>query len=402
MRRMPILLLALVACQRDAAPNLELPQPEPLELGAPPGAAQPHLSASADYAYLSWTEPADSGHALRFAAWDGSAWSAPRTIAAGRHWFVNWADFPSIEPVGGSVLIAHWLQRSGPGTYSYDVMMTQSADDGASWSEPFRPHDDGTLTEHGFVSIFPLGAGAGAVWLDGRQFADAHGHSAGNEMTLRFAAIAGDGALSQEMELDRRACDCCQTAAAVTSRGPVVAWRDRSPDEVRDIVVSRLVDGAWTEPRVLHADNWVIPGCPVNGPQADAAGDNVAIAWFAAPADSPRVQVAFSADAGETFGAPVRVDDGNAIGRVDVLLLDDRRALVVWLESAGAGAEVRGRLVSADGRLGAARVFAAVTAGRASGFPRMARLRDQIVLAWNEAGEAGQPAHIRAARLTLR
>jgi hypothetical protein len=33
------------------------------------------------------------------------------------------------------------------------------------------------------------------------------------------------------------------------------------------------------------------------------------------------VQIAFSTDAGATFGKPVRVDDGQPIGRVDVLRL---------------------------------------------------------------------------------
>ena len=400
MRRLSLLFLAVAACETDSR-SFALPEPLPLDIPAGAGAAQPHLAASDAEIFLSWTEPlpADSGHALRYATWNGDGWSEPHTVASGRNWFVNWADFPSVVPVGANAVLAHWLQRSGPGTYAYDVMMKRSSDGGVTWSQPFRPHTDSTQTEHGFVSIFPHGAGAGAVWLDGRQFSDASGHSARNEMTVRFAAIGDNGALSQESALDLRACDCCQTAAALTSRGPLVAYRDRSPDEIRDIAITRHIDGAWTEPRILHADNWEIPGCPVNGPQADAEGDNVVIAWFAAPVDSARVQVAFSADAGATFTEPVRVDEGNPVGRVDVLLLDDARALVIWLERAGEAAEVRGRMVSRDGSIGDSRVFAAVTAQRASGFPRMARLGDRVVIAWNEPG---QPGAVRAATLELR
>jgi hypothetical protein len=393
--RYAIALLALIACQSESA-TLDLPAPQPLDVPAGAGAAQPHLAASDELLYLSWTEPADSGHALRFTTWNGAAWSPAVTVVAGQHWFVNWADFPSLVPAGPNTLLAHWLQRSGPGTYAYDVMMKRSSDRGVTWSEPFRPHTDGTATEHGFVSLFRFEDEAGAIWLDGRQFADSPAGPATKEMTVRFAAITAQGA-GAEAALDLRACDCCQTTATLTSAGPLIAYRDRSPDEIRDIAVTRLVDGQWTEPRVVHADNWKIAGCPVNGPQADADGADVVLAWFAAANDSPRVQVAFSSDAGATFAAPVRVDGGDPVGRVDVLLLEEH-ALVVWLERAGDAAEVRARLVSRAGRLGEPRVVAAVQSSRASGFPRMARLGNDVILAWNEPGD---PPRIRAARFTL-
>jgi hypothetical protein len=396
MRRFAAGLLALVACQTDTKSQV-VGEPEPLSIPAAAGAAQPHLAASERALYLSWTEPADSGHALRYSVWNGNEWSPAATVTSGRDWFVNWADFPSLVPVGGTGLVAHWLQRSGPGTYAYDVMMRRSDDGGVTWSQPFRPHTDGTATEHGFVSIFEFQDGAGAVWLDGRQYADVPGRPATKEMTVRFAAL-GSGGAGADLELDARACDCCQTDAALTSRGPLVVYRDRSPEEIRDIAVTRLVDGAWTQPRLVHADNWKIEGCPVNGPQVGAQGENVVVAWFTAANDSPRVHVAFSGDAGATFGAPVRVDGGDPVGRVDVLLLDEERALVVWLERTAGAAEVRGRLVTRDGAQSEPKVIAAVKASRAGGFPRMARLGDDVILAWNEPGE---PGRIRAVRLPV-
>src|SRR5688572_16838995 len=309
MRRFAAGLLALIACQTDTN-SLVLAEPEPLTIPAADGAAQPHLAASDRALYLSWTEPADSGHALRYSTWNGNAWSPAATVVSGRDWFVNWADFPSLVPVGANALVAHWLQRSGSGSYAYDVMMRRSGDDGATWSEPFRPHTDGTATEHGFVSIFEFQDQAGAIWLDGRQFADTPGRAATKEMTVRFAAIGAGGA-GAETQLDARACDCCQTDAAVTSRGPLVVYRDRSPEEIRDIYVTRLVDGKWTEGVPVHGDGWHIDACPVNGPAAAASGDRVAVAWFTGAADTARVKVAFSGDSGETFSVPQQVDDGN-------------------------------------------------------------------------------------------
>jgi hypothetical protein len=391
----PVLLL-VAGCGRAGDDLPAVPAPRAVEVPARPGAAQPHVAAWGDAIAASWIEPAASGHALRFARWDGATWSAPRTIVAGEDWFVNWADFPAIVALSDTWLAAHWLQRSGPGTYAYDVMFTQSTDGGEVWSPGVRPHRDGTSTEHGFVSLFPHDEGVGIVWLDGRMFEDGGHGQPTSEMMVRFTSVRQDGQFADEVLLDGRACDCCQTAVALAATGPVVFYRDRSPDEVRDIAVTRLVDDAWTPPVRVHADDWVIGGCPVNGPAADASGDDVVVAWFTAANEAPAVHVAFSGDGAASFDAPVRVDDGNAAGRVDVLLLPSGRAFVVWLENVGEGGELRGRLIGADGRRGPARALAATTAQRASGFPRMARRGDEVVLVWTEPGD---PSRVRAAVL---
>ena len=99
------------------------------------------------------------------------------------------------------------------------------------------------------------GQGLGLAWLDGRQMNEgAHqGMSAGN-MSLRGALFAPDGTQASEVAIDDRVCECCPSAAAVTADGPIVAYRDRTADEVRDIYVSRLARRgnelifAWTEP----------------------------------------------------------------------------------------------------------------------------------------------------------
>jgi hypothetical protein len=384
--------LATTSCQSDS--GLEIPAATPIEVPARAGAALPHVADGHDNAILSWVEPADTGHVLRFARWDGSEWAEPQTVARGTDWFVNWADFPSVVALNEAEMAAHWLQRSGAGTYAYDVMVSRSHDGGATWSPAVRPHSDGTATEHGFVSLFPVDGDLGLVWLDGRNFADRDGAAASNEMTVRFAVMSDD--VAGEHVLDERACDCCQTAVALTSSGPFVAYRDRSPDEIRDISVTRLVDGRWTEPRTLHADNWQIDACPVNGPQADALGDVAAVAWFTAANDSPRVRVAFSDDAGATFDAPLRVDGGNPVGRADVLLLDAGRALVIWLERSAEGGAVMARIVARDGRMGEPASLAQTLTERPSGFPRMGRSGDDVLIAWTEPGDS---SHVRAAAL---
>lgn len=363
------------------------------ELSSPAGqgSGQPNLTASSDgRVYLSWIERhADGKVSLRFSTLEKGAWTTPAVIAEGANWFVNWADFPSMVALPDGTLAAHWLAKSDVGTFDYDVMIARSFDGGKSWSKPVIPHRDGVKAEHGFVSLFAAKDGnLAAVWLDGREMKSTaegndHGHGHGN-MTLRYVKIKRDGTLAEDALLDARVCECCQTSAALTSDGPLVVYRDRSETEkeIRDISIVGLKNGAWSEPRTLFADNWVLNGCPVNGPSIAAAGRRVAVAWYTGAENSPRVKLAFSKDGGGTFSAPIVVDDGNPVGRVETMMLDDGAALVCWLEKTSEGGAVRLRRILLDGTRGQAITIAASGIARANGFPRMARAGNQLVFAW--------------------
>lgn len=362
------------------------------------GSAEPNLAVGPDSrVYMSWLEPADSGHALRFAVHNGSTWSPPVTIARRRDFFVNWADFPSIEVLDGGRLAAHWLQKNGKGTYAYGVRISQSGDGGKTWSAPVTPHRDNTESEHGFVAMWREQGRLGAVWLDGRKFSK-EGHHASNEMMLVSTTLTPSGSRGPETRLDERTCDCCQNAAAVTSNGPVVAYRNRTTDEIRDIYVTRRVNGKWTKGIPVHNDNWNIAACPVNGPALAASGRKVVIAWFTAARDSAKVNVAFSDDAGAHFSAPVRVDGGAPAGRVDIALVSGGDALVTWVERTGDTAAVRARRVTRGGKVGSSVTVTASSAARASGFPRMAVTGRNVMFAWTVPG---RPSAIRVARIPV-
>lgn len=360
------------------------------------GSAEPNLAVALDgRLYMSWLEPDSTGHALRFAAFDGAAWSPPRTIASRPDFFVNWADFPSIVVLDTNRLAVHWLQRTGSGSYAYGVRIAQSSDGGLTWASPVTPHRDTSLTEHGFVAMWPEGDQLGAVWLDGRKFTK-EGHSEMNEMMLVSTTISADGSRGPEIRLDERTCDCCQNAVAVTSNGPIIAYRNRSTDEIRDIYVTRRVDGQWLAGVPAHTDNWKIAACPVNGPALAASGNHVALAWFTAPGDSAQVNLAFSDNAGATFSQPTRIDGGNPAGRVDVVLLTDGSALVSWVErSGGDTAAVRVRRVASNGTAGLPMTVTSASAARASGFPKMVTVGNDVMFAWTVPG---RPSAIRVAR----
>jgi hypothetical protein len=376
------------------------PAPLVIQSIASPAAAasaQPQLTVSDRGVLLSWIERAGDLATLRFAERTAAGWSEPRTAASGRDWFVNWADVPSVLRLPSGTLVAHWLQKSGPGTYAYDVRLSYSSDDGRTWSRSFLPHHDGTDTEHGFASLFAMGDGLGLIWLDGRatkaaaapaagQGHDAHGAGA---MSVRFAQFDRNWKQVADTAVDARVCECCPTAAAVTSAGVIAAYRDRSPDEIRDIFTARLTGGTWSAPAAVHADGWNIAACPVNGPSLSAIGSRVALSWFTVKNDQGQAYLAFSQDAGRTFGPPLRVDDGGTLGRVDVDLLPGGAALAAWIEFADQRAQFRVRRIESSGARTAPVTISGLAAGRSSGYPRMAVSGREAVFAWTESAAGG-------------
>ncbi|HLF45972.1 MAG TPA: sialidase family protein [Chitinophagaceae bacterium] len=347
--------------------------------------AEPYLFTDKNgMVYLSWIEKIGKESKLKFSSLLNEQWTEPVVIASGNNWFVNWADYPVIAGDGNGNLIAHYLGKSAPGKFTYDVKYKISSDKGMTWSDAKILHDDGKQAEHGFVSMTPYGDKYFLSWLDGRNAAmvEGEGHDGHHgEMTIRGALINKDGVKENEWELDKRVCDCCQTSAAITANGPIVVYRDRSSEEIRDMSIVRYVNGNWTEPKTIFPDQWKIAGCPVNGPKADAIGNNLAIAWFSMPDKKGQVNLLFSEDGGETFSKPIHIDEGKPIGRVDVLMLDENSAMVSWME----GAEIKAVKVNKNGKKETSVMIAASAESRSSGFPQMTRAGDKLIFAWTDA-----------------
>ena len=351
--------------------------------------AEPYLFTDKNgMVYLSWVTKEGVKSTLKYSILNNENWSEPVVIASGNDWFVNWADYPLIASDGSSHLISHFLQKSESGKYTYDVKLITSSDRGKTWTEPAILHDDGKKAEHGFVSIVPYDENYFVSWLDGRNavMESGEGHHGGGhqgQMTIRGAIVDKSGKKINEWELDNRVCDCCQTSAAITSNGPVVVYRDRSDSEIRDISIVRFVNGKWTEPKAIFADNWKIEGCPVNGPRVAAEGDKVAVAWFSSADKNPQVNLAFSKDGGATFSDPIKINDDKPIGRVDIDLLDEKTAMVTWME----GATIKAAKVHDDGKKDSYIIIASTSESRSSGFPQMTKADNMIIFAWTDDKE---------------
>jgi hypothetical protein len=310
---------------------------------------------------VSWV----NGKTFNFARFDGAKWSKANLIARG-DMLENRADYPSIA-VSGRNVFAQWREKAGK---ARRVLLARSNDGGATWSKPVTPHPL-MDREFGFVSMLPLADGTARIaWLDGRA----------KETQLRADTMSMSGTLSAEAVVDARVCDCCQTAMTMSPRGPLVVYRDRSANEIRDIAIAAPVANAHSA--LIHSDQWHLTGCPVNGPRIVSNGAHAGVAWYTAANGKPQVLVSFSRDGGATFAAPIRVDAGHPSGRADLVLLGDGSAVVTWVENAS---QIMARRVTESGALDPVQPVG--TSKAAVGFPRIAISNGNILAAWN--GDAG-------------
>jgi len=387
-----LLAIAAVLAAAPAPPVTDLSTP------AAAGSEEPNLAAGSDgRVYLSWLEPVTpKGNALRFSVRGPQGWSAPKTIARGTNWFANPADFPSLSVLSNGTLAAHWLVMSGgPDSEAYDINLALSSDAGTTWGKPIVPHRDGKKRQHGFVSLTPTADGKlAALWLDGRNMPN---EESGN-MALMFTTIAANGTLSPEMQIDNRTCECCKTAMATTPDGLIAVYRDRSDKEIRDISIARYANGRWSPPEALSKDGWEIDGCPINGPAVSSSGKNVAVAWFTAPDDKPQVYLLMSSDGAKTFGKKIRVDGGNPNGRVEVLHTASGEAVVSWIERIAQKPHIQMRRFDANGVASAPIDVSRNVSVSSSGFPKIIRSGNEIVVAWTDTSE---PSRIRTATVTF-
>ena len=343
----------------------------------------PRLFSNGEELFLSWVSKKDSLSILNYSKYSDGVWLPSEEIISGTDWFVNWADFPQIAENNGNILTSY-LQKSADVTYTYDVKLNLYNDSTKTWKRNFILHNDGTKSEHGFVSIQPYVSNSFFVtWLDGRNTIGGHENHAehGNgAMNLRGAIVFEDGTIDYDKILDDRVCDCCNTAAAIGSNDElIVVYRDRSEEEVRDISMKRWTrDSNWLPPITIGNDQWKIAGCPVNGPAVDTFENSVAVAWFTGVGDEGKVNVVFSGN----YKNPIRVDAGNATGRVDIVMLSKTEAAVLWMEPQGEDEVIQLIKVSSDGSKGVPITISKTSRERASGFPQLEKVGDTLFVAW--------------------
>ena len=384
-----LVVMLLFGCERERQqPAFEFSINNPAESGS----RYPHVYRDASgVVTMSWLLNIEEDlNSIQFSTFNEERWTPPRTVRSSFDFFVNWADFPSVVTQNGEVVAAHWLHKRDGGPYAYDVNISFPEDEPRRWTEPLAPHDDGTATEHGFVSMEPLAANRVlAVWLDGRN-TDGRGHDeyadTSKAMTLRSAEISRDGTVEREREIDAMVCDCCSTDLVMMNGKAIVVYRNRSAEEIRDIYYASydLGTGEWSAPQPVHKDGWEINGCPVNGPTIDAVNGVVAVSWYTEAGGEKVVKTAVSSDGGEIFSDPAQIAGENTVGRTDVVVSRDGNVYSSWMSKIGDRGYVMLRELSPDGTLGEPIRVGTTSSNRRSGFPQMVQTGDGLMLAWTQ------------------
>lgn len=353
---------------------------EPVPNPSAKGSLQPNWSTAQDgSAILSWIEPSkDGSYSLRYAVRKWTAWSEARTVAAHRHVFRHPAEIPEVIQAGDKLWLAHWVempQESSEAEYIY----VASSTDGTHWSAPQMAHRDRLAVEHGLVSMTGGADGASLFWLETPKGEDGPAY-------LMRTVVDASGKELKEERLDSDVCSCCPTAVTRTAHGLLVAYRDHTPADIRDIAVLRFENEKWTPSKIVHADNWRLNACPVNAAAVAAKGNHVALSWFTEAQGAAKIQLVFSEDSGSTFSKPAVVSTGHAVGYTSVALDDDGGAIVSWLERKDAGSvRILVRKVTAAGAPGPV-VEVAAGGKQALGYPRLVHGAGGTFIAWGGAG----------------
>ena len=399
--------LALSACKGGESPLPAVLGEDPAApyvasewvLPSSAGSAQPNLVATDDgRLLLTWINSVPGRrNALRFAALgDNGRWSSEaRTVVVGDALMANWADVPHIMATPDGALWVHWLQKAGGTGYAADIALSRSIDGGFNWAAPVTVNLDEVVAEHGFAALWPAGEDSlGIAWLDGRNNAMSGGNKgeggeegmAHGRTELRAAVFDRAFARRDEAVVDAMTCDCCQTDLAMTAKGPLLVYRDRSEGEIRDIAAVRYENDTWTDPRPVHADGWHMTACPVNGPAVAADGNDAIAAWYTAAGDKPRVVVARSVDAGDTWSAPVALDAGEVVQGRTAVALDDDHAWMLWVREGKDGQSLWLSRRSPDLAEEMQRMEVAKLQGRgkATGFPQLALHHGNAYVVWTD------------------
>ncbi len=337
---------------------------------------------------LSWIETQPSGrYTLKYAVRKGGQWSEAKTVAANRKVFRHAAELPEVIALADGTLFAHWIETPGDDPDA-EFLYVSASKDGVKWTTPILAHKDRSMVQHGLASVVASGDHeASVIWLEALKGED-------GPVSMKRTIVNSDGQIVKEESIDNDVCACCPTSIVKTAKGLLIAYRDHTPGDIRDIATIRFENGKWTASKNLNPDNWKINACPTNAAAAAAKGDRVAISWWTGAGTMPHVQMVFSTDDGATFSKPVMVSTGHSFGYTSIALDDQGGAYVSWLERSANGAKILVREISSAGVAGP--VVQVAEGGRSTlGYPRIVHAGNETLVAW-----AGGGAKIQTAKLT--
>jgi hypothetical protein len=207
----------------------------------------------------------------------------PKPIPIRQNASIHEEGMPKIAVKGDGTLLAIY-ETSTPMKGSRwglgDINYIQSFDNGNTWTSPqsISPDIKKGLSAS-FSGIARLGDGEiGVSWLSTNPAKQEH-----MARPVLFAKTDGKKGFGKEILITRQACQCCRTALSSDKDGEIsLVFRDMLPGEVRDISVSTSSDDGATFSKAVSfsGDDWVVDGCPHNGPSAVTRKHHTYVTWF--------------------------------------------------------------------------------------------------------------------------
>ena len=314
-------------------------------------------------------------------------WNKPSLINSSTDWFVNWADFPRITTNDYNGISVHFLEKSASQTYSYDIKVMNSKDGGNIWNNPMKLHNDNTKTEHGFVSTINYNNNFLSTYLDGRQNELAKDNkNLKPQMTLRATSYNIDGDILMDELIDNKVCDCCQTDLALTADNtPITVYRDRSNNETRDIFYSYYKNSKWSTPLAVFNDNWIIAGCPVNGPAISTFNNSSSLIWYTEIDGKSEIKVAFTSDISKGFDDPILINSNDPLGRVDIEMITENSSIISYMDYVNDKAFLKLQRIDRYSGVNKSIIIDEIYNTRSSGFPKINIIdNDKTIVTWTD------------------
>jgi hypothetical protein len=184
------------------------------------------------------------------------------------------------------------------------------------------------------------------------------------------------------------------------------AWRHVYPGNVRDIAFSKSADGgrSFAPPARISDDNWVLDGCPENGPAMVVDGtQRVHVVWptlvpGTTPSREPTMALFYATSQdGRRFTNRQQIPTDGVPRHPQIALGNDGKLIVAWDEQAKGTRRVAMALGSVDAKGAARFVKQPIGDSLRAEYPAIATIDEGTIVVWN-SGAAGQTL-IRTARL---
>jgi hypothetical protein len=429
----------LVACLATTSASL-VTQPRS-EIGvASRASANPSLAAIGRFAVVVWSAATTAGVTDIYASTSrdgGRVFGAPvRVNRTPGDASVGGEQPPRVALVPNAgrdpSIVVVWTAKDLAGTR---LLSARSNDGGQSFLTPVRVPGSESSGNRGWESIAPTRDGdVVALWLDHRDLPTRSGRSA--QMTHAehqhdaskarggSAAAQTDGVARAQLSklffgrlsvpdsaraLTGGVCYCCKTTVATGSDGSIhAAWRHVYPGNIRDIAFTMSADGGRTfaPPVRVSEDQWVIDGCPENGPAiAVDGGRRIHVVWPTlipgrTATSEPTLGLFYATSRDDRqFTTRQRIPTEGVPRHPQIAVGSRGEIIVVWDE------QVRGTRQTALGRgttnaNGTAQFVRQPIADSSSAvYPVVATADDAVIVAWT-SGPAGQ-TKLRTERLAF-